>query len=221
VRLSDSLLDQLLDILEQLHAIGRKLGVQRIIAPGIAERSKRLNDWTAIEIGVWNQQLNTRLERIATIFELEVFREVLGRTLDRLHRNATSIRSHFQRMLDIPVDCHWVIRDLWRENILVEDERVSGIIDFGASRIDWPDLEIVRMLGSMLEPNDPRITKYYDHSPSKMSGEDFRFLDHSATLLSLLQWLHWICFADISFEGRENRVRSRVVELNHRLSQFP
>jgi hypothetical protein len=53
------------------------------------------------------------------------------------------------------------------------------------------------------------------------SAADIRFLDHSATLLALLQWLHWLCFANISFEGQEQRVRSRMEELDRRLSMFP
>ncbi len=124
-------------------------------------------------------------------------------------------------MLGSPVDCHWIIRDLWRENILIEDARVSGVIDFGASRIDWPLLEVVRMLGSLLEPDDPRIANCCDRSSPLMCGEDFRFLDHSATLLSLTQWLHWLCFADISFQGREERLWNRVLELDQRLAKFP
>jgi Phosphotransferase enzyme family len=217
---SDSLLDQALGIVGQLHAIGRKLGIQRTIAPGIVERSQHLTDWMAIGFDAWFHRLQERSEAIESIIEPNRCHDILRRTLDQLHRHAPSIRSGFQRMLSSPVDCHWVLRDLWRENILVDGSKISGLIDFGASRIDWPVLEIVRWLGSWLEPDDPRILKCCDDESMRMSIADFRFLDHSATLLSLLQWLHWLCFANVSFEGRAHRVQSRILELDQRLAKF-
>ena len=193
------------------------MGVQRIIPLGLIERSKRLERWSSIAIETWRQRIDERNETLSKIIELDRLRVVLERALEQLHRHQISIRDRLQRLISSPVDCHWIVRDLWRENVLIDRDRISGIIDFGAARVDWPALEIARWISSWLEPDDPRISKLFEANPI-LAEDDFRFLDHSTTLLSLLQWFDWLLFSDQSFEGREDRVRSRILELDKRLS---
>ncbi len=218
--ISDALLDQAFDILERLHAIGRQLGIQRVVSPGLVERTKRLDHWSSVDTSSWSQRIDELEARISTILELSVWKDILSRTLDRLREKEGLLRSELQRLVSSPVDCHWIIRDLWRENILVDSEHISGIIDFGAARVDWPFLEIVRWLSSWLAPNDPRIPNMLEAHNMLSMARDYRFLDHLSTMLSLLQWFQWLLFANISFEGRENRVRARVLELDRRLTKF-
>lgn len=54
------------------------------------------------------------------------------------------------RMISTPCEQHWIVRDLWRENLLVDQQqRWIYTVDIGASRIDWPAFDFVRLVGSL------------------------------------------------------------------------
>ena len=45
--------------------------------------------------------------------------------------------------------CQWIVRDLWRDNVLVDEmNRFTSIVDLGAARIDWPGLDFHRYFSS-------------------------------------------------------------------------
>jgi hypothetical protein len=45
---------------------------------------------------------------------------------------------------------HWIVRDLWRDNLLVDGEcQLLSIVDLGASRVEWPVFDFVRLIGSL------------------------------------------------------------------------
>ena len=45
---------------------------------------------------------------------------------------------------------HWIVRDLWRENLLVDEHfHLLSIVDLGASRVEWPVFDFVRLMGSL------------------------------------------------------------------------
>ncbi len=212
---SDSLLDQAFDCLERLHGTGRRLGIERRVPPGVVERSERLREWSST---AWKTKWRSSIETLDMSSQFFAFRnlsQTLKRTVEQLHSNGASLQQQLQRWL-VPQDCHWVVRDLWRENILVDQDRITGVIDFGAARIDWPSLEMVRWLSSWLAPDDLRLKLVCDsHSP--MTADGFRFFDHLSTLLSLLQWFDWILNSNISFDGKEQQVQNRIDELAQRL----
>ena len=106
--------------------------------------------------------------------------------------------------------CHWVVRDLWRENILLDESgRFSTIVDLGAARMDWPGLDFIRLFGSLTYGSkDSQNFKqdwssnlwadayntYTAHHPkhSIESLDECKMLHHVSTGLSVLQWVKWI-----------------------------
>ena len=45
---------------------------------------------------------------------------------------------------------HWIVRDLWRDNLLVGDDcQLLSIVDLGASRVEWPVFDFIRLIGSL------------------------------------------------------------------------
>jgi hypothetical protein len=45
---------------------------------------------------------------------------------------------------------HWIVRDLWRDNLLVDgDCQLLSIVDLGASRVESPVFDFVRLIGSL------------------------------------------------------------------------
>jgi Ser/Thr protein kinase RdoA (MazF antagonist) len=99
------------------------------------------------------------------------------------------------------------IRDIWREHALFEDGKVTGIIDFGATRVDSVAIDLARLLGS-LTLGDPLLWRWglaayrqiRDVSSDEIHlAEDY---DQLAVLLGGLQWLEWVFVDRIDFPNR-------------------
>ncbi len=143
----------------------------------------------------------------------------------------------WQRFLSISENqsrvCHWIVRDLWRENILLDDtQRFASIVDLGASRIDWPGLDFSRLFGSLsysrgstppfLEVargdlwNDA-YSAYVMANPKHDLGslEECRMLSLVSNGLAIVQWLRWIYAGtmDLSVADKSARVSRRISEI--------
>ena len=136
--------------------------------------------------------------------------------------------------------CHWIVRDLWRENILLDkDQHFSSIVDLGAARIDWPGLDFIRLFGSLdYEQRESSFAiatptvdlwqdayKAYTHahpSHSNHSLEECRLLHHVSSGLALVQWLKWIAnrTMDLTESVKIQRVSSRMHELCDRFLDY-
>ena len=135
---------------------------------------------------------------------------------------------------------HWIVRDLWYENVLVRSSgEFASIVDLGAARFDWPGLDFVRLFGSLtaLACNqacgriptrdcwEKAYAIYTSSHPRHSLGpvNECIILNEIATSLSLAQWIQWIenrtvrigCFED------ENRVARRIRQLCQSASEMP
>ena len=143
----------------------------------------------------------------------------------------------WQRFLSISAhqmrSCHWIVRDLWRENILVDETRhFSSIVDLGASRMDWPGLDFSRLFGSLSygPSSNPLLSEvgvrdvwqdayqaYTSVNPTHdiSSLEECRMLSLVSNGLSIAQWVQWIHAGtmDLSVPEKARRVSERVAEL--------
>ena len=143
----------------------------------------------------------------------------------------------WQRFLSISANqmrnCHWIVRDLWRENVLVDEtNHFSSIVDLGASRMDWPGLDFSRLFGSLsygpssnpLLSHDGARDVWHDAyqaytlaNPTHDLGslEECRMLSLVSNGLSIAQWVQWIHAGtmDLSVPEKARRVSERVAEL--------
>jgi Ser/Thr protein kinase RdoA (MazF antagonist) len=134
----------------------------------------------------------------------------LPRLVDRLARAAEE-----------PLRLQPAIRDLHHEHVLFKGSEVSGLVDFGALRIDTPLTDIARLVGSLVGDNredwDHALCAYDQHRQLETEDrERIRLLDESGTVLGGLQWLRWLWL-----EGRDmgdlERIAIRLEELAARL----
>jgi Ser/Thr protein kinase RdoA (MazF antagonist) len=128
-------------------------------------------------------------------------------------------------LTEIPTACFWVLRDVWREHILFRDQRVSGIFDFGAARLDWPGLDLVRALGTMMFESDPRwqsaLDRYLEVRPDpSMTLANLRAVHRASVALSGLQWLDWFAAGQFDWTNRSSQVWHRVKEIQRQLEDF-
>lgn len=122
-----------------------------------------------------------------------------------------------QRVL---VPLHFVLRDVWSDHILFTEDRVTGIIDFGAARVDEPATDVARLLGS-LEPLDASRwligwQAYHADNP-RVDLERVRLLDRVGTLLAAVQWLQWLAIEPRQFDMPIQQLLLRWQRLLQRL----
>lgn len=116
------------------------------------------------------------------------------------------------------------IRDVWHDHMLFFDGQVSGIVDFGAMRVDNVATDIARLLGSLVgdERDGWRIglEAYEAIRPlSEHEGKLIKAFDRSGIALSLVNWLRWIYLDRRNFEQR-GAVETRFDELLPRLERL-
>ncbi|MCY2974107.1 MAG: aminoglycoside phosphotransferase family protein [Planctomycetota bacterium] len=221
---SDELLDQVVACISALHRAGREIGVTTRRSIGIQERIDRVE---RLKSKVADHTPGDLMQYFFDTPNIESIK-IGFETAYRLVRDQASTWVRLLNLIqDLPPECHWVMRDLWRENILIAHGRISGIIDFGASRIDWPILELVRCASSFLLPNDPRWQSFLDsyalNLPTKesVSLELVLQLDQVATALSLAYWYEQLKNAKTDPDMQlKPQAWSRIDELSIRIRSF-
>lgn len=93
-------------------------------------------------------------------------------------------------------DLHPCLADVWRDHVLLTDGEVTGIIDFGAARMDHPSVDLARLLGSLTcQPVRFRlgIAAYREVSPLSDFDEQLVYLlDATGIVAAAMNWLDWL-----------------------------
>ena len=228
---SDQLLSKIVESLFDLHTAGRTFGTIQQPSQGIADRIHKISEWKErISIAKVEKLVRevSSLGTLANVSSEQLSRIQLGFgiALQAIQQLGNYWIRECIRFQNHKPDCHWINRDLWRNNILVDQDRITGIVDFGASRIDWPILELVRCLSSFLDPHDSRwqsALNHYQEVPLShklpVELENICMLDHVATTLSLFYWYDWLTLKDLeSIDRQKPAIWTRVEELAIRMT---
>ncbi len=181
--------------LDQLAAL-RSGGLQQIVAA--VEAASASNRWSG---------LATFAKRIMPLFA----------------RPEPAIAEQLAAAARLAVPLQPCIRDVWHDHILFEGDRVSGLIDFGAMRIDSVSCDIARLLGSLAADDSAAwqhgLAAYQTIrllSPSEM--ELIAAFDRSTTFLSGVNWLQWVFVQQRNFADPAvviGRVKQILARLEH------
>jgi hypothetical protein len=236
--ISDSLLMETMDWMAEIHSVGAGMYQRLAVSSGIQRRLACLRKWSNTG---YRQQQAVRLQRAVLAaddlasHQIELARGIVDSSLEYCGKSQRWLLEQLSVWENRPLMCHWIVGDFWRENILVDQGRVSGIVDFGAARVDWGYLELVRCLGSWLAPDDPRLTaavRAYDQRRQQgneewtgMSGptvffshpDNFRRFDFLFTVAAILQWFDWLADPDMASRLWHPRTLSRLAELHRRV----
>lgn len=126
--------------------------------------------------------------------------------------------------LDRPLPLQPIIRDVWWDHVLFTENRVTGLIDFGAMQVDSVSFDIARLLGSSLDRTDSDL-KYWEAGISdyqkvrpltEFELQIIIWIDQTGVLLGVGNWLRWIWLEQRPFENIE-LVDSRI---DHLLRRF-
>ncbi|XZE20795.1 phosphotransferase [Pirellulaceae bacterium SH449] len=198
--------------LAHLHRVSRAAGVQSGSSRGVQERADLL-DRILVEIPTMERLRSDPLLGIRIAPFLEILQSNSGRWRETINKLSTT-----------KLELHWIIRDLWKENLLVDqNEKWIHTVDVGASRIDWPGFDFIRLVGSLpvadcsLRVDDTwqgLADTYLEVNPhsSLCSGTDLRSLHEAATAISIAYWCRRI-HEQASDSSQHSRYVLRLLDL--------
>jgi Phosphotransferase enzyme family len=246
--ISDAFLEQSSCLLAKLHLVGHTHGNRVSRSVGLMKRLQCVLHWSEESVSTQMKRWLDGAFHQSSASDRDMIWKPLAAAFHQTVVSFNLMRKHLVSRLEADAKClrtnHWIIGDLWRENILVDatkNECITGLIDFGAARIDWAPLEVVRWFSSFLPFDDPRLAhllhRYNEirnpsvgedsaSEPHELTLQEFRWLDGICTLTSLLQWFSWLADNDFEFAFLQTRVLPRIQELSARLecmhcSSFP
>lgn len=111
--------------------------------------------------------------------------------------------------------------DLWSDHVLFCGDEVSGLVDFGALKRDHVSLDFARLRGSLAGDCERlrRIFLAHYRGRGGFSDQALELADgyeQSATLLTGLNWLSWICVENRQFAAMEP-VLARIQAITRRM----
>ena len=97
--------------------------------------------------------------------------------------------------------------DVWHDHVLFDGDRVTGLIDYGAMKIDHLAVDLARLLGSLVEYDlsgwEIGLTAYREVRPLSADEEVLaRALDATGTIAAAAVWLRWLYYDGKEFEDR-------------------
>ncbi|MCA9194970.1 MAG: aminoglycoside phosphotransferase family protein [Planctomycetales bacterium] len=198
-----------------MHALGRLHSVWNQHFPlaehgpslAIQDRIKKLETWTA---ATRNREY---IELMRSKFNNALEVDLAEQTLHAVRLLGGQFQRQLGDLAKQTVPQHLVLRDIWSGHVLFQQERLAGLIDFGASRFDEPSTDVARLLGS-LEPCDPArwhagLSVYQETSHVPVEPARVYVLDQSSTLLAACQWLEWLSSSPHSFEDKRPQAIAR------------
>jgi homoserine kinase type II len=174
--------------------IGSSLRAESSLAigpsPGIAQRRTRLEH-------LLSGDLRSIADSIPTIAWPELESRA-RRVIELFPRAAPDVRRRLGEAVEHRVPLQPCIRDVWRDNVLFDGDRVAALVDFGAMRVDNVSTDIARLLGSLAGDDEAwwklGMDAYQTVRPITVEEAQLvAAFDRSGVLLSGVQWIDWVC----------------------------
>jgi Ser/Thr protein kinase RdoA (MazF antagonist) len=145
---------------------------------------------------------------------MELFDRVATAALDRLRQDVAAA-----------VPLQPCLRDVWHNHVLFTGDKVTGLIDYDAIRIDSVAGDLARLLGSFVEDDRPSwefaLAEYARVRP--LSVSELRLtevFDWSSIAISGTQWVRWLYLDRIDFP-KAAAIAERMDHWIRRGERFP
>lgn len=118
-----------------------------------------------------------------------------------------------------PVPVQPCLCDVWHDHVLFDGDRVTGVLDFAAAKVDHAAVDLARLLGSLV-PDDPERTeaaiRAYQAVRPLPQSELVSLLDVTGVVIGVMNWLRWLYHERRVYPDRE-AVSRRLEGLIQRL----
>ena len=207
---SDARLYSAVSALAHLHNVWT-VNLPPVPCPAIARRQQLLDEWDQLCAGGWRPRIPDN-DPVAPHAES---------AWKRLPAAVVAASELIAPWLEEPVPVQPVVGDLWHDHLLFEGDQVTGIIDYGAARVDHVAVDLARLLGSLI-PDDPGRTlaamSVYESIRPLPQPDLVAILDRTAVVIGTANWLRWLYHDKRRYLDRE-AVADRLSALVRRLKQ--
>ena len=127
-------------------------------------------------------------------------------------------------LADLPrVALQPVLRDVWHDHLLYEDDALAGLVDYASMDFDSVAVDLARMLGSLIEDDEAswRFALSAYRAVRPLSADEERLahaLDRVGVVAALGNWHRWIATGERDPESPQ--VRERVGRLVGRVGRW-
>ncbi len=190
-------------------------GTRHTTVPAIRERLSLTRKWN-----------DARIQKCCDALEFAPvdIRDLSKLILELYRQYSLSIAGELQQLSNVICPLFPCWRDLWRDHVLFENEKVTGLIDASATRFDHVGTDLSRLLGSFFEDDKEQwklaLEEYSE--VRQLTATDLAIinaLDRSSVLLSGMTWVNRWEQRRIS-ESKIASVVERLVVIERRMSQL-
>lgn len=183
-------------------------------SPSIPQRLQKLRDWSQGLLAKAREALSKR-----GWAELLPWAE---RALGLAAQATASIQPLLEQAACTPVRLQPCLGDVWHDHVLFTGQRVTGLVDFGAMRLDTVAGDVARLLGSLVMDDasgwQMGLSAYEAIAGPLDSTERWltAVFDRSTVVLAPLNWIEWVCLQGRHFEDQHaivHRMRQWVERL--------
>ena len=202
--------------LAELHVATRELDVAESDDP-VARFSNRLE--SLVEELSKNHLGNCALHEITSCWSKD-----WPDTSRALYAGATKALDPLQGCNRVVRSPQWIWGDAWHGNYLFAGDHVSALVDFGTVRIDTPLADVARLLGSATQCGSDAWESGLDayarfRQLTIPERELVTVLHNGATVLSLANWIRWLCIEQRRLPDLR-AARRRVDHFARRLAEY-
>lgn len=202
--------------LAQLHAVWRTIPSEATGCPAVQRRSTFLAEWYELLRSGWHPLALADAP----------MRPLVERAWRRLPSALERVPRRLQPWHNVALHLQPCLCDIWHDHLLFDGERLTGLIDYGAVKVDSVAVDLARMLGSLVKDDadgwQTALRAYRRFAPLTVEEEELaHVLDETGVVLGVANWLRWLYEERRSFADR-TAVVHRFGQLLDRLeAMFP
>jgi Ser/Thr protein kinase RdoA (MazF antagonist) len=119
---------------------------------------------------------------------------------------------------------HPCLCDIWHDHVLFDGDAVSGMVDYGSTKLDHPSADLARLLGSLVGDDAPAwsvgLDAYCSIRPLSPDEQALaRTLDRTGVIIGTANWLKWLYHDGREVEDR-SLIAARLAALVRRLQSW-
>jgi len=132
------------------------------------------------------------------------------------------VRPPLMHWVKEPVPVQPCLCDVWHDHVLFDGDRVTGVIDHAAAKVDHVAVDLGRLLGSFI-PDDADRTEAalnaYRALRPLPQPDLVSLLDRTGVVIGVTNWVRWLYHDGRIYPNRE-AVAGRLAELVQRLERM-